>query len=86
MKYCQSEHQLAGDKGNNLLLISTSMVPTWKLKLTLTTFDHPDSLTKISKTIDLSDTTHDYCSLFGVNDLCSVIVSMGCLHAFFEAV
>lgn len=62
------------------------MVPVLKLKLALTTFDHPDNLTKISRTIDLSDNTQDCCSLSGVNDLYSVTVSIGCLYAFFEAV
>jgi len=79
------EHQLAGDTGNNLLLTLTPTLPILKLKLTLTTFDSP---TKISKTVYLSDSTRDYCTLFGVNDLYSVIVqrSVGCLYAFFEAV
>lgn len=36
----------------------------------------------------MSDNTHDHCSLFGVNDLYSVIVqrSVGFFYAFFEAV
>lgn len=60
------EHHLAGGAGNTSLLTSKSTVPMLMLKLTLGTFGYPESPTKISKTIDMSDNTCDYCSILGL--------------------